>query len=155
MEEFENNEVISIQDRRSNNIRIFYEEISSPNQANHIEGSKYYKCWLGARVTKTVTAKMRGNLNGKLIVQVFVLASTHIISALVEHLESKFPAHHKMYLAIQKRETGATENELAIANGLKELNPETASKYAANLNKINANIMNMFNHHGEVIIQVS
>jgi len=74
---------------------------------------------------------MRGNLN-----------------ALIEHLESKFPAYHKISLAIQKRESGPTEDELAIAKGVKELDTETAAKYVTNLNKIDGNIKNMF-HRGE------
>ena len=63
---------------------------------------------------------------------------------LVNHLHVHFPAMHRLYLVLKERSEGANEDEIAVAQGRKPLDPTKASKYLQQLETASANITQMF-----------
>src|SRR5882724_8640805 len=55
---------------------------------------------------------------------------THNVTAgLISHLHSKFKSMHQLWLILHERDGHATEDEIAVASGQKDLDPDTATGY--------------------------
>jgi hypothetical protein len=64
---------------------------------------------------------------------------------LIGHLKNHFPAMYRLYLLLKDRVEPPTDEEKAIAAGLKSLDAATAAEYLKHLEKASTNIVNLFN----------
>jgi hypothetical protein len=55
---------------------------------------------------------------------------THnLTTGLIGHLRNNFKAMHQLWLILHERDGPATEDEIAVASGRKDLDPDTAAEY--------------------------
>lgn len=71
-------------------------------------------------------------------------ALLNFIPGLIGHLERHFPAHHRLFELLLKRDSPPTDDERAYANATRTLSSDVAKQYLEKLDAVNQNIKQMF-----------
>jgi hypothetical protein len=62
-------------------------------------------------------------------------------AGLISHLKVHFPAMYQLFLLLEDQKEPATEDEIAIADGKKVLDPVMAAGYLAQLQRSSSNLV--------------
>ncbi|KAJ7862277.1 hypothetical protein B0H14DRAFT_3614052 [Mycena olivaceomarginata] len=106
-------------------IYLFFEEVDSPANGVAVEGSQYFKCWLGNRVTIEIPSTAR-----------------HNISKLKSHLEATSKAHYRLFQVLHARPSTepATDVECGLAQGTVTMTPQLIAEYKNAADQIPGNV---------------
>ena len=81
----------------------------------------------------------------------FASTNSFYLLGLVNHLQVHFSAMHHLYLVLKEQSEGADEDEIAVVQGQKPLDPTKANEYLQQLEKASANITQMFAQQSQCV----
>ena len=131
---------------KRNPIYLFYESVSK-NAAGlpGNPGDKHYKCFHGNCKILTIMRAMRSSFNGNSDPCLpSTCQGTKLQPGLTGHLKTHFPAMYRLFLLLKDRNEPPTDEEKAIASGMKILDPAKATEYLARLEKASTNVVDIF-----------
>lgn len=88
--------------------------------------------------------KMKYNLNGQYHLCTRGYVMTDLVLGLVGHLKTHFPFMYQLLCILNNSDQPPTEDEIAVAEGCKMMDPKAASEWLNKLEKLTSNLTHMF-----------